>query len=95
LKFKLALKASTDPVVFAAVAFIAGADQAGDTPDYGQGAKGYGQRFGALYANGFTDIMVGEAILPSLLHQDPRYFYQGMGTKKISSFSRTSEPIRM
>ena len=86
LKFKLALKASTDPVIFAAVAFIAGADQAGDAPDYGQGAKGYGQRMGALYANGFTDIMVGEAILPSLLHQDPRYFYQGTGSKRSRVF---------
>ena len=82
LKFKLALKASVDPAIFAAVAFTAGADQAGDTPNYGQGAKGYGQRMGALYANGFIDIMVGEAILPSLLHQDPRYFYQGTGSKR-------------
>lgn len=82
LKFKLALKASTDPVIFAAVAFTAGLDQAGDTPNYGQGAKAYGQRMGALYANGFTDIMVGEAVLPSLLHQDPRYFYQGTGSKR-------------
>ena len=30
--------------------------------------------------NGFSDIMIGGAILPSLLHQDPRYFYQGTGT---------------
>jgi carboxypeptidase family protein len=93
LKFKLALKASTDPVIFAAVAFIAGADQAGDTPNFGQGAKGYGQRMGALYANGFDDIMIGEAILPSLLHQDPRYFYQGTGTKKSRAFHALSSPF--
>jgi hypothetical protein len=86
LKFKLALKASTDPVIFAAVAFTAALDQAGDTPDFGQGAKGYGQRVGALYANGFDDIMIGEAILPSLLHQDPRYFYQGTGSKRSRAF---------
>jgi hypothetical protein len=90
LKFKLAWKASTDPVVFAAVAFTAGAEQAGDTPNYGGGAKGYGQRMGALYANGFTDIMVGEAILPSVLHQDPRYFYQGTGTKRSRAFHAVS-----
>ena len=90
LKFKLALKATTDPVIFAAAAFTAGAEQAGDTPDYGQGAKGYGQRVGALYANGFTDIMVGEAVLPSLLHQDPRYFYQGTGTKRSRTFHALS-----
>jgi hypothetical protein len=93
LKFKLALKASTDPVIFAGVAFVAAADQVGDTPNYGQGAKGYGQRMGSLYANGFTDIMIGEAILPSLLHQDPRYFYQGTGTKKSRAFHALSSPF--
>lgn len=86
LKFKLALKASTDPVIFAAVAFTAAIHQAGDTPDFGQGASGYGQRMGALYANGVDDIMIGEAILPSLLHQDPRYFYQGTGSKRSRTF---------
>ena len=93
LKFKLALRAGTDPVFFAATAFTAGLEQAGDTPDYGQGAKGYGQRMGALYANGFTDIMVGEAILPSLLHQDPRYFYQGPGTKRSRAIHALSSPF--
>ena len=34
-----------------------------------------GQRFGASYADGLTDIMIGGAVLPSILHQDPRYFY--------------------
>jgi hypothetical protein len=90
LKFKMALKASTDPVIFLATAFTAGTEQAGNTPDYGQGAKGYGQRMGAIYANGFTDIMVGEAVLPSLLHQDPRYFYQGTGTKRSRAFHALS-----
>jgi hypothetical protein len=82
LKFQLALKTSTDPITVLGSAFIAGLDQAGDTPDYQQGAKGYFQRFGANYANGFTDIMIGGAFLPSVLHQDPRYFYQGTGTTK-------------
>jgi hypothetical protein len=93
LKFKMALKASTDPVIFAATAFTAGVEQAGDTPNYGQGAKGYGQRVGSLYANGLTDVMVGEAILPSLLHQDPRYFYQGTGTKRSRTFHALSSPF--
>src|SRR5262249_38826426 len=79
LKFRLALRTMTDPITFAGAAFIAGIDQAADTPGYQQGWKGYGQRFGANYANGLTDIMIGGAILPSLLRQDPRYFYQGTG----------------
>jgi hypothetical protein len=90
LKFKLALRVAVDPVTILGIAFIAGLDQAGNTPDYQQGARGYGQRFGAVAADGFTDIMIGGAILPSLLHQDPRYFYQGTGTTKSRVFHALS-----
>ena len=90
LKFRLALKTSTDPVTFLGASFVAIVDQAAGTPHYGGGFKGYGQRFGANYANGLTDIMIGGAILPSILHQDPRYFYRGTGTTK----SRTIYALR-
>jgi Carboxypeptidase regulatory-like domain len=80
LKFKLAMRVAVDPVTIAGVAILAGIKQAGDKPDWPQGAKGYGQRFGANYADGVSDILIGGAVLPSLLHQDPRYFYQGTGT---------------
>lgn len=82
LKFRLASKVIFDPVTIIGVAAFAGINQAGNTPDYRQGAKGYGERFGAAYADGLTDIMIGGALLPSLLQQDPRYFYQGTGTTK-------------
>lgn len=81
LKFRLALKVAEDPVTALGVAFLSGVQQAGDSPDYGQGAQGYGKRFGANAADGFTDIMIGGAVLPSILRQDPRYFYQGTGSK--------------
>jgi hypothetical protein len=81
LKFQLALKVSRDPVTIAGVAFLAGMEQAGDRLDYGQGMKGYAKRLGAAGLGNFTNIMVGGAILPSLLHQDPRYFFKGTGTK--------------
>ncbi len=80
MKFKLALKVSTDPVTAAGVFVVASAKQAGDTPNYGQGWASYGKRLGVTATDGFSDIMIGGAILPSLLHQDPRYFYQGTGT---------------
>ncbi len=79
LKFKLAMKVATDPITIAGVGFMSGIDQAANTPNYVQGAKGFGQRFGANTAGEFSDILIGGAILPSLLHQDPRYFYQGTG----------------
>jgi hypothetical protein len=93
LKFKLATKVLLDPVTFVGVAMFAGINQAADNPNYGQGAKGYAERFGAGYADGAIDIMVGGAILPSILHQDPRYFYQGTGTKKSRAFHAVSSPF--
>jgi hypothetical protein len=80
MKFKLALKLSNDPVTTAGVLFVAAARQAANSPNFGQGWGPFGERFGAVSADGFSDIMIGGAILPSLLHQDPRYFYQGTGT---------------
>src|SRR5580704_3690327 len=82
IKFDLAFKVSYDPVTIAGVGLVAGLRQAVDSPNYPQGAKGFGERFGVTAADGFTDIMIGGAILPSLLHQDPRYFYQGTGTTR-------------
>lgn len=93
LKFSLALKAETDPVIFMGAAFLSAMDQAGGTPDYKEGASGYGQRLGANYTTGFVDIMVGGAILPSLLHQDPRYFYQGKGSTRSRIFHAISSPF--
>ncbi len=93
LKFKLALRVAVDPVTILGIGFVAGLDQAGNTPDYQQGAKGYGQRFGAIAADGSTDILIGGAILPSLLHQDPRYFYQGKGTTRSRLFHAISYPL--
>jgi len=80
MKFQLALKVSSDPVTAAGVFGFASIRQAADSPKYGQGWGAYGKRVGATAADGFSDIMIGGAILPSLLHQDPRYFYQGTGT---------------
>jgi hypothetical protein len=80
MKFKLALKVSADPISAAGVGLVSAFRQAGNTPDYGQGWGAYGERFGSAATDSFSDIMIGGAILPSLLHEDPRYFYQGTGT---------------
>ena len=93
LKFQLAAKLMTDPVTALGIGFVAGVRQAADSPDFQQGAKGYGQRFGVTAANGVTGIMIGSAILPSLLHQDPRYFYQGTGTKTSRLLHALSYPF--
>ncbi len=79
-KFELSWKTSIDPVTFATAGLIAGIQQANnDFPSYGQGAQGYGKRFGASYGDLFIGTMIGDAILPSVFKQDPRYFYKGTG----------------
>lgn len=93
LKFRLAFRTATDSVTLLASAFIAGIDQAADRPDFVQGAKGYGQRFGANYANTLSDTFIGGAILPTTLHQDPRYFYQGTGSKKSRFWHAARTPF--
>ena len=80
LKFQMAMRVSYDPVSVAGMLFMSGVKQAADSPSFQQGAKGYGQRLGVEVADSFSDILIGGAILPSLLHQDPRYYYQGSGT---------------
>jgi len=80
-KFELAWKSTLDPVTFGVVAAIAGTQQATNAfKGYGQGAEGYAKRYGASYADIVTSTYIGGAILPSLLKQDPRYFYKGSGT---------------
>jgi len=82
-KFNLAWKTTIDPVNFGVVAVIAGVQQAQNNfSGYGQGAQGYAKRYGASYADFVSDTFIAGAILPSILKQDPRYFYKGTGTKR-------------
>lgn len=82
-KFTLAWKTTVDPVSFGLVGAIAGIQQATNSfSGYGQGAQGYAKRYGASYADLVSGTFIGSAILPSLLKQDPRYFYKGSGTKR-------------
>ena len=79
-KFELAWRSTFDPVTFVVTAGVAGIQQANNTfSGYGQGAQGYGKRYGASFADLITGTFIGGAILPSLLKQDPRYFYRGTG----------------
>ena len=79
-KFGLAWKSTSDPFTFVGVAAIAGVQHVtNDFEEYGQGAQGYAKRFGAAYADVVSGTFIGSAILPSLLKQDPRYFYKGTG----------------
>jgi hypothetical protein len=80
-KFKLAGKTVVDPFTFVVVGGAAGVAQAQNHfAGYGQGAQGYAKRFGAGYADTVLGTFIGDALLPSVLKQDPRYFYKGTGS---------------
>jgi hypothetical protein len=80
-KFELAWRTSIDPVNLLLIGGTAGVQQAQDHFKlYGEGAQGYAKRFGANYADLAIGTFIGGAILPSLFHQDPRYFYLGKGS---------------
>jgi hypothetical protein len=86
-KFKLAARTVVDPFTVVIVAGTAGMLQGQDHfHGYGQGTEGYFKRFGAIYGDTLTGTFIGGAIFPSILKQDPRYFYKGTGSD-LSRFS--------
>jgi hypothetical protein len=81
-KMELAIRSSVDPFTFAAAFLVAGYHEAlDDDTGFGWGAEGFGKRAGAAYLDAFNGTIIGNGILPAVLHQDPRYFRLGHGTK--------------
>jgi hypothetical protein len=79
-KFKLQFRAATDPYVFGVALLAAGIGEAkGSNRGFGWGPGGYAKRAAAAYGNSVIGHTFGNAILPSILHQDPRYFRLGHG----------------
>jgi Carboxypeptidase regulatory-like domain len=82
-KLNLSYKMLIDPATFAAVGITAGIQQGRNSyRQFGQGSEGYGKRFGAAYGSAATNLLITSVLADSVLHQDPRYFYSGEGTKK-------------
>jgi len=79
-KFAVVARGTFDPVQYPWWAFLSGINQAQNSePGFGQGAAGYGKRFGATAADGTIENFMTQAIFPSLLRQDPRFFQSGKG----------------
>jgi hypothetical protein len=79
-KFKVVGRSLIDPSEFVLIGFVAGLGQASNSnPSYGQGAEGYGKRYATAYADNAIENFMASAALPSLLHQDPRYYQLGHG----------------
>jgi hypothetical protein len=80
-KLELAIDETLRPSSFMASAFTAGIGQARDSlPGYGQEWGGYRKRFGSSVASNASSHLFGVFLLPSALHQDPRYFVKLSGT---------------
>ena len=80
-KMRLAFRSATDPVTFGAAFAIGGYHEVrNDLSGFRWGIAGYGERAGAAYLDAFDGTMIGNGILPALLHQDPRYFRRGHGS---------------
>ena len=80
-KFRLFFRSSTDPWPFFLASVVAGIGQADASyPEWGQGMQGYAKRFGAAYSDAFIGNFFGNAVLPSVLKEDPRYFQKGTGS---------------
>lgn len=74
-KFKLFLSTSTaPPQILSSIAGAGISEARGTLAGYGQGGEGFGKRFGSSMASGASSHFFGTFLLPSLLHEDPRYF---------------------
>ena len=80
-KYKLVGRSAFDPVQFVWYAALAGISQAENSePGFGQGAEGYGKRYGAYFADGTIENFMVGAVFPSMLRADPRFFQSGKGS---------------
>jgi hypothetical protein len=81
-KFVTAAHDSFDPFNWVLAGLYAGAYQKENNyPGFGQGFQGYAKRYGAVFADGAISTYISEAVMPTLLHEDPRYFRLGEGNK--------------
>lgn len=79
-KFALFVGDTFNPVTFIASGFNAGLDQAQNRdPSFGQGAAGYGKRFGASFADQASFKFFRDFAYPSIFSEDPRYYRLGRG----------------
>jgi hypothetical protein len=74
-KFILFVQDTFDPVTFLNASFNAGISQAkNDEPTFGQGAAGYGKRFGASFADQASSQFFKDFAYPAIFSEDPRYY---------------------
>ena len=82
-KFTIASEDSLDRGIFPLAGLFGGLDQlTNSNKSFGQGAAGFGRYFGTSYGDLLIGNYITEAVYPSILHQDPRYFRRGTGSER-------------
>jgi hypothetical protein len=82
-KMNIAFRDSFDWPVYPTAGLFAALYQLEDqNPSFGQGTKGYLKRFAGAYGDQMIGNMLTEGVVPSMLHEDPRYFRLGEGTTR-------------
>jgi hypothetical protein len=83
-KFDLSFHTIIDPYTIGlAVVLGGGFGELDDShPGYHHGPSGLAKRIGASYADNVDGNLIGNALLPTILHQDPRYYRKGSGSIK-------------
>jgi hypothetical protein len=80
-KYILSLHQAFDISAHIGNAFQAALQQAANgQPHYGEGWNAYGKRFAAAEGDQISGSLLIYGVLPSLLHEDPRYFRRGRGS---------------
>ena len=86
-KYRLATASVFDYFAFPFIGALAAIDQANNSPaSWGQGWGAYGQRYGASFADNGIGTYMTTAIFPSMLHEDPRYYWLGHGSVSHRTF---------
>ena len=94
-KFTLSFKTLIDPATFAAVGITAGIQQIRNSyHQFGQGSEAYAERFAAAWGSAATNLVSTSVLAAAVLHQDPRYFYSGKGTKKQRAWYAVESAFR-
>lgn len=95
-KYKLVFRSAFDPVQYPWYAMLAGIGQATNSESsFGQGAAGYGKRYVPVFADGIMEYFMVGAILPSVLHQDPRFYQTSKGSFMHHPLRFRQEPVQL
>jgi len=83
-----------DPITFLSAGFDSGIDQAEDNePKFGQGAQGYGKRFGYNYAQQASSEFFSDVVYSTIFREDPRYYRQIHGSGKSRFFHAVEHTV--